>query len=210
MIGLDAKTLSAAMIGCPLSRAMVWAPHLDWAMGLADINSPKRAADFIAQLGHESMGLFYSREIWGPTGQQKTYERDPKQPWGPTLQRGDRNFKPWTLGNSQPGDGRRFAGHGPIQITGRTNHAKVRDEARALGLAGVPDFELEPEKLCEERWGSLSAALFWKRHNLNRFSDIGDDAAFEAQTRKINGGINGLADREKRRNHARKALGYAG
>lgn len=75
MIGLDAATLATAMAGCPMQRAQIWASFLDEAMHLADINSPTRAADFIAQIGHESLGLLYANEIWGPTEAQKTYER---------------------------------------------------------------------------------------------------------------------------------------
>ena len=206
MIGLDAPTLALAMTGCPLKRAAVWAPHLDWAMGLADINSPERAADFIAQIGHESLGLLYANELWGPTAAQLTYERDFSQPWGPQLRRGDRNFKAYTLGNREAGDGRRFAGHGPIQTTGRTNHALVRDEARALGIPDVPDFELEPQRLGEEKWGALSAALFWKRKGLNAYADRGD---FVTETTIINGGQNGMDDRIARRIRARSALGLS-
>lgn len=200
MIGLDADTLLRAMTGCTLARAQVWAPHLDAAMGLADINSPKRAADFIAQLGHESGGLLYANELWGPTVAQIRYERDFTQPWN----KGNaRNSLAFTLGNTEAGDGRRFAGHGPIQTTGRYNHAKVRDELRALGM-DAPDFEAEPGRLGEPRWGALSAAMFWKRKNLNKYADNGD---FVEQTRLINGGRNGLADRLTRRVRARQVLG---
>jgi putative chitinase len=205
LIQLDPATLSAAMAGCPMSRAQVWAAPLDQAMGMAAINTPMRAADFIAQIGHESLGLLYANEVWGPTEAQRTYERDFEKPWGVTLKRGERNFKAFNLGNSQAGDGRRFAGHGPIQTTGRKNHALLRDELRALGMAGVPDFEATPEAMGEPKWGALSAAMFWRRNNLNLYADRGD---FVGQTERINGGQNGLDDRLARRIRARKALGY--
>jgi putative chitinase len=205
MIGLDAATLASTMAGCPMQRAQVWAPCLDEAMRLADINSPQRAADFIAQIGHESLGLLYANEIWGPTEAQKTYERDFAQLWGPTLRRGDRNFKAWNLGNAQAGDGRKFSGHGPIQTTGRTNHALVRDELRVLLGTVVPNFEEDPQAMGQPRWGALSAAMFWKRNGLNGYADRGD---FIGQTERINGARNGLDDRLARRVRARKALGY--
>ncbi len=69
------------------------------------INTPARAAAFLAQVGHESGQLRYLREIWGPTPAQVRYEG-----------RAD-------LGNAQPGDGKRFMGRGLIQITGRKNYA---------------------------------------------------------------------------------------
>lgn len=202
---MDAATLSTAMTGCPMERALVWAPVLTQAMDLVEINTSGRQADFIAQIGHESGGLLYANEIWGPTPAQVTYERDFDKPWGPTLRRGDRNFKAWNLGNALAGDGRRFAGHGPIQTTGRTNHARVRDELRKLGMVEVPDFEAQPEAMGQPRWGALSAAMFWRRNDLNRLSDKGD---FIGQTERINGGQNGLEDRLARRIRARTALGY--
>lgn len=205
MIGLDAATLALAMPGCPMERALVWAPHLDVAMAVFDINSPQRAADFLAQLGHESGGLKWTQELWGPTPAQVTYERNPSAFWGTTLRRGDRNFKAWTLGNSEPGDGRRYAGHGPIQVTGRANHRQARNDLRRL-LPGmeVPDFEVEPLKLTEPKWGSMAAGNFWRTRNLNALADVGD---FIKQTEKINGGQNGLEDRLARRVRARSALG---
>lgn len=194
------------MAGCPLVRARVWAAPLNEAMDLADISTPVRAADFIAQIGHESLGLRFTSEIWGPSQvpEQLTYERDPIARWGPDLRRGDRNFKAWKLGNSQAGDGRRFCGHGPIQITGRFNHARVTSDLLAMGMEDVPDFELVPEALAEPRWGALSAALFWKRNGLNAYADRGD---FIGQTERINGGQNGLEDRLARRLRARTVLG---
>lgn len=206
---IDAATLALAMGQLPMSRAQIWAPCYDEAMHVAQIDSRERAADFIAQTGHESLSLYYGNEVWGPTPAQETYERDFKQPWGPGLVRGNRNFKAWTLGNAFAGDGRKFAGHGPIQTTGRSNHAKARDELRVLMGPTVPDFCEHPEEAAKPRWGSLMAAMFWKRNDLNRFSDLDTVAAFTDQTRRINGGVNGLDDRLARRRRARRALGLA-
>lgn len=108
------------------------------------------------------------------------------------------------LGNSQAGDGRKFSGHGPIQTTGRSNHVLVRNELRVLLGTIVPNFEEEPQAMGQPRWGSLSAAMFWKRNALNGYADRGD---FIGQTERINGGRTGLDDRLARRVRARKALG---
>jgi putative chitinase len=68
------------------------------------ITEPLVAAHLIAQVGHESGGFRFTREIWRGTQAQLRYE-------------GNRN-----LGNNQPGDGRRFAGLFWLQLTGRWNH----------------------------------------------------------------------------------------
>lgn len=207
MIGLDPPTLVACMPDCTPARALIWAPCLDAAMLLYEINSPARAADYLAQVGHESLGLLFVKELWGPqqVPAQQTYERDFTQPWGPQLVRGDRNFKAYGLGNVQQGDGYCFRGRGPIQITGRANYAQARDDLRkVLPAATVPDFEVDPVSLEQAQWGAFSAGNFWNRHGLNKLSDAND---FTEITRLINGGQNGTADRLARRVRARKALG---
>ena len=90
------------------------------------------------------------------------------------------------LGNTEPGDGARYKGRGLIQITGRANY---RDCGSALGvdLIGNPELLESPEFACR------SAAWFWKNHGLNELADKGD---FKLITKRINGGYNGMADRE--------------
>jgi putative chitinase len=91
------------------------------------------------------------------------------------------------LGNTEPGDGVRYKGRGLIQITGRSNYALV---ALALGL---PLLE-KPELLEEDGPATRSAGWFWYKKNLNTLADQG---LFELITRRINGGLNGYADRFK-------------
>jgi putative chitinase len=99
------------------------------------------------------------------------------------------------LGNTEPGDGYKFRGQGPIQVTGRANAAAVRDRLRVVLGTRVPDFEQHPEQLCTPEWGAWSAADFWLQRGLNKAADRGD---VEAVTRAINGGLNGLDDRRAR------------
>ncbi|AJG19441.1 Phage lysozyme [Cupriavidus basilensis] len=79
-------------------------------------------------------------------------------------------------------------GRGLIQITGRANH-------RACGAALGFDPEAAPAMLEGDALAARSACWFWASRNLNALADAGD---FEALTRKINGGTNGLADRKER------------
>ncbi|WP_419795123.1 glycoside hydrolase family 19 protein [Pseudomonas palleroniana] len=149
-------------------QAGVFVPVLNAAMGRYGIVGTARAAAFIAQVGHESGQLRYVREIWGPTAQQLGYEG-----------RAD-------LGNTVPGDGSKFRGRGLIQITGRANYAACGE---ALGL----DLINNPQLLELPQHAAMSAAWFWSTRGLNILADQGE---FVKITRRINGGVNGLADRQ--------------
>lgn len=154
-------------IGCPAQRAEAWAGPINAAMQRFEINTPARVRAFLAQIGHESGRLLYVREMWGPTPAQERYEG-----------RAD-------LGNTQPGDGSFFRGRGLIQITGRANY-------RTCGLAlGLP-LESSPALLEQPENAALSAAWFWALYRCNELADAGN---FIAITRKINGGLNGQAER---------------
>jgi putative chitinase len=89
------------------------------------------------------------------------------------------------LGNTKPGDGVRFKGRGLIQITGRANYAAC-GAALGLDLIGTPALLEQPINACR------SAGWFWKSHGLNELADTGDQVRV---TRRVNGGVNGLADR---------------
>lgn len=90
------------------------------------------------------------------------------------------------LGNTQPGDGVRFKGRGRIQITGRSNYTAV---SKAFGV----DFVANPPKLAQSPWSEL-ASCWWLSKHCPGFADRDD---FVGLTRCINGGLNGLADRQK-------------
>jgi putative chitinase len=171
--------LLAAALAIPLARASLWAGPLAPALELAEINSVQRLACFLAQVGHESGRLRFARELWGPTPQQLRYE--------PGTELSAR------LGNVRPGDGRRYMGRGLIQVTGRANYARASAMLRALYGEVVPDFVVAPAMLEAPRWAALSASGYWRERGLNRYADAHD---FVTLTRRINGGANGLADRQ--------------
>lgn len=176
-----------AATGCTQTLAELYAPHLSDACVGFGITTPQRLAAFLAQVGHESGSLKYTSELWGPTPAQQGYEG-----------RAD-------LGNNQLGDGSLYRGHGLIQVTGRFNHCKARDRLRTkLGEQQVPDFERVPDALTSPQWAAWSAAEYWASHGCNELADAGD---FEAITRRINGGLNGQADRIERWERAKLALG---
>lgn len=163
-------------VGASRQKAAELLEPLKAACAFYGIDTPKRICAFLAQYGHESEGFLYATELWGPTPAQKRYEG-----------RID-------LGNTQPGDGSKFRGHSYGQVTGRANHARVRDRLRAR-FPGVPDFEENPEELAKLPWAILAACDYWDDHHCNNYADADD---FVGLTRAINGGENGLADRKLR------------
>lgn len=182
--------------------AEVFLPYIQKYAIVYGVVTPLRMAMFLAQVFHESGCLKFTREIWGPTEAQKTYERDVKSKWpgpGQSLKKGDRNYKAWMLGNVHPGDGKLFAGHGLIQVTGRANHFKCSHD-----LFGDDRLLKHPELLATPEYAVLSAFWFWGRNKLNELADGKD--ALENCTRRINGGLNGLAERKKYYENAIKVL----
>ncbi|WP_432755751.1 glycoside hydrolase family 19 protein [Pseudomonas sp. WMBT8] len=156
----------------------VFVPVLNTAMSKHGIVTIARIVAFIAQVGHESGQLRYVREIWGPTAQQVRYEG-----------RAD-------LGNTVKGDGSKYRGRGLIQITGRANYAACGE---ALGL----DLINQPELLEQPQHAAMSAAWFWSTKGLNTLADKGE---FVKITRRVNGGVNGLEDRQRLYAQAQKVL----
>ena len=177
--------LLGAAVGCTAERAETFAGPLSEACALFEINTPERLAPFIANIGHESGSLRWLAEIWGPTPAQQRYE-------------GRKD-----LGNTEPGDGSRYRGRGILQTTGRANYRELRPALLLAGYQDVPDFEADPELLQLPRWAAASAGFFWHSRGLNELADAGN---FERIVRRINGGTNGMADREQRLARARAAL----
>ena len=123
-----------------------------------------RLAHFMGQCAHESGGFRYMEEI--ASGQAYEGRKD--------------------LGNVVPGDGKRYKGRGPIQLTGRANY---RSFGREVGI----DFESHPEIVAFPSIGLMAAVRYWNSRGLNALADADDLVAI---TRKINGGERGLDDRK--------------
>lgn len=134
---------------------------------LYGIDTALREAHFWAQAAHETGGFRFMHEIWGPTDAQKRYE-------------GRKD-----LGNTEPGDGKLFAGRGIFQLTGRANYKKYGD---ILGI----DLIADPDKAADPEIALRIACEYWKARKINVCADQDDIVAV---TKKINGGTNGIADR---------------
>lgn len=172
---LSAAQLTAIMPRLPVAKVPLFLGALNRAMAERGINTPARRAAFLAQLAHESGELRYMEEI----ASGEAYE-------------GRAN-----LGNTQPGDGKRFKGRGPIQLTGRANYRKAGE---ALGL----NLEDRPEQVADPETGCRVAGWFWQTRGLNELADAGD---FREITRRINGGFRHLDRREAYHATAKKVLG---
>lgn len=171
---------------CSRARAESSVVGMNQAMALAECSTVRRCAMWCGQVGHETLSLFYDHEVWGPTAQQLKY--DPAS--GSALSK--------QLGNTQPGDGRLYAGAGRIQLTGRANFGAFSRWCYDRKLVATVDhFVRFPELVATAPWRDLAAAWYWTvaRRGLNAAADRGD---VRECTRLINGGYNGLADRQDR------------
>lgn len=92
------------------------------------------------------------------------------------------------LGNNQPGDGVRYKGRGYIQLTGRANY---RYYGNLLGV----DLENNPDLAKDPNIAADIAIAYWKgrvNRNAARAGDV------RTVTKNINGGYNGLSDRQNK------------
>lgn len=148
--------------------------YFDKHMAKYGVDTYLRVCHFIAQCAHESASFTTLEEF--ASGAAYEGRRD--------------------LGNTQPGDGRRFKGRGIIQLTGRANY-------RAAGQRLGYDLEGNPELAETPEISVLTALDYWKNRGLNRWADQDD---ITTVTRRINGGLNGFEDRKKYLARAKRIL----
>ena len=183
---VTAEQLQSIMPRLSRTRNTELLPFLSAAMSEFAIDAPAREAAFLAQLAHESGEFRFMEEIWGPTDAQRRYEPVT------TLSK--------TLGNTGPGDGKLFKGRGPIQLTGRANYQRFGDLLQV-------DLIADPPRAAKPDVAFRVAGLFWSKKGLNELADRATPDAFKEITRRINGGFNGLADRQAFYAVARRVLG---
>lgn len=154
-------------------------PAFERALRQANCTTVERAAMFFAQLGHESAGLRYMEEI--ASGAAYEWRAD--------------------LGNNVAGDGVRYKGRGPIQVTGRHNYTKLSQWAHSQGYVDSPTFFVDqPHLLSNDEYGFLGAVWYWTvARDMNRYADARDILGASIA---VNGGRNGLQDRTDRWKHA--------
>jgi putative chitinase len=158
------------------AHASLYAAPLGTAADEQDINTPRRLAAFLAQVAQESGELRYVREL--SSGQQYEGRKD--------------------LGNTEPGDGRRFLGRGLLQATGRAMYAEL-ERALNLPLLANPG-------LLEQPVPAARSAAYIFAHS-KQCNPLADRDEFGSICHRINGGYLGLDARITYWLRARRVLG---
>lgn len=188
---LTVDSLAEAMQhGTTMDRYTALLPAVNKCLVECGCTTVDRSAMWFGQIGEESGGLHWMEEI----ASGAAYEgRD-------------------DLGNNQPGDGVRFKGRGPIQVTGRHNYTVLSKWAFQKGYVPSATFFVDnPEQLASDRYGFLGVTWYWttQQPRLNQFAD---EHNIEDASKAINAPAwignpnrhaNGIADRTQR---WRKAL----
>lgn len=176
------------------------------------INTPLRKAHFCAQIAHESSNMTVLVESlnYSVKGLLSTFSRSRistkdayaygrhqgksanQEKIGNILYGG--SYGKLNLGNIEDGDGYKYRGRGAIQCTGRSNYKRFSNH---FGI----DFVKNPDLMANPYYGLMFAGWFWTTNRLNEFAD--QDNIFRI-TRIINGGTNGMDDRQTKLKHYKK------
>jgi putative chitinase len=168
-----------------------------------EINTPERIASFLAQCGHESAGFTVLQENlnYSADGLNKIFKKyfptlESAQPYARKPEMIANRVYGGRMGNGDEhsGEGYKFRGRGPIQLTGKDNYTACSEFLfQDDTLVQNPDMLLDPE------YALHSACWFWWKNDLNKFADTAD---LVTMTKRINGGTIGLEDRIAHYNHA--------
>lgn len=159
------------------------------------INTKMRKAMFFAQLDHES-GLKAISENLNYSA-ERLVQIFPKYFTHTTAKSYARNqvaiankvyANRMGNGSVDSGDGYKYRGRSFLQITGKNNYT-------ALSKWSGVDYINNPDLLLNEADAMISSLWFWTVNNINTFSDKGD---VRGATKRINGGLIGIVDRESK------------
>jgi len=172
---LDGRGSSSSTYGTPGKTPP---KELIEAMKNYGITTPLERAHFLSQVAHESGNYYYKEEI--ASGEAYEGRKD--------------------LGNTEAGDGVRFKGRGYIQLTGRSNYQAYQN---SLTQRGIRDNIIAFPSLVAIKYAADSAAYWWKNIGrggngaMTRLATAGSTPKdVENVTRGVNGGTNGIDDRQ--------------
>jgi putative chitinase len=213
---LTERQLAAIMPRARPAAVAAWVGPLRNAMAAHGIDTPRRMAGFLASVANETGQLTATQEasyfgtpherivdifgIAAPTQAQlalwKTFGRARFDVEFFNWVYDDANRGPYKLGNDRPGDGYRYRGLGPGQITGKRNFRAV---FRRMGLPEDSD----PELLLDPAHGSMAFGGYWKAAGNNERMDRGD---FIGAMRVMNSGLKEFSAHEAHYARALKVL----
>ncbi len=199
--------LKKIMPNAPDERLTAFTKYFNEWSDKFGISTPIRAAAFIAQVAHECVelkslteNLNYSAEgllrtfpKYFTKSNVAAYARNPQKIANRVYANRMGN------GSEGSGDGYRYRGRGCFQLTGRSNYQAYNNSPNCNG-----DLMAHPEWLSQFPGAIKSAMWFWQKKGLNKYADKGD---FSALTKAINGGYNGLGQREIYYSRAKREFG---
>ena len=181
-----------------------WLDPLNLTFDKYSINTSLRQAAFIGQCQHESNNfrsleenLHYSADGLMRTWPSRFPSADVAGQFAGNPEKIANKVYAGRLGNTEEGDGWAYHGRGLIQLTGRENYDNC---GKGIGVVLID----KPQLLVEPMYACLSAGWFWNKKGLNILADKLD---YPEMTKRINGGLLGLADRIAKINKAKEILG---
>ena len=188
-----------------LKISVDWVEPLQEVFQRYEINTPARQAAFIGQCAHESMNftqlqenLNYSAEGLMKTWPSRFPTLEAAKPYHRNPEKIANKVYAGRMGNGleDSGEGWLYHGRGLIQLTGKDNYTLAGD---ALGM----DFIHSPDYVLVPKYAALTAGWYWNKRQLNKEADARD---YTNMTKKINGGVIGLADRVAHIEHAQAVM----
>jgi putative chitinase len=183
----------------------LWAASMAEVFPTYEINTPQRVSAFLAQCGHESGGwtTFQENLNYSAQGLCTTFKKyfptlEVATPYARQPEKIANRVYANRMGNGpeESGDGWKYRGRGPIQLTGKSNYTQFAKDMFDdwQNLVDNPDWVTE-----DKDFALMSAIWFWNKNKLNVQADAGD---LKLMTKKINGGYLGLDDRIAHYNEA--------
>ena len=181
-----------------------WLDPLNQTFIKYNISTTQRQAAFIGQCQHESNNfrtleenLHYSADGLMRTWPSRFPSADVAEQYANNPEKIANKVYAGRMGNTEEGDGWKFHGRGLIQLTGRENYVNF-GTAIGVDIVNNSNYILNP------KYAALSAGWFWNKKGLN---DLADKRDYPEMTKRINGGLLGLADRIAKIDKAKEILG---
>ncbi|AWB67504.1 glycoside hydrolase family 19 [Saccharobesus litoralis] len=205
-IELTSEQLAEIMPKAKSENIDFYLPAINSQLSNFAIDTPLRVAHYIAQIAHESGSFRYKVEnlnysanalravfskYFPDDDSADAHARQPEKIANVVYANRMGN------GDTASGEGWQYRGRGLIQLTGKENYEKC---GLSLGL----DLIAQPELLEDDPDAAVGAACwYWDSRQLNEYADEDD---IKAITRRINGGYNGLDDRQAYLERAKQVL----